>query len=137
MTRKRIRSILAPLAVAGAVTFSTPAMCADEAEHFKYFDEATYTATIKKEMKELEAAYTTANSDKVSQGEAEKARQKAIKLSRHILRHLNTRNAAIDIEEGGSLSQTEILLNIQVQGRLLDILAAEHQPHVDRWTYTW
>jgi hypothetical protein len=75
-------------------------------------------------MKDLEKAY-------------KKARQKAIRLSRHILRHLNTRNSALNVQEGGELSPTEIVLNIQVMGRLLDILASEHQPHEDQWSYTW
>lgn len=137
MNRTRVGSLLAALVFTGTTLFTMVGRAADEGDHFKYFDEATYTSTIRTEMKELEKAYQIATSDKTSQGDAEKSRQKAIELSRHILRHLNSRNAEINLDEGGTLSQTEVLLNIQVMGRLLDILASEHQPHKDQWSYTW
>jgi hypothetical protein len=123
--------------VAGVTVFSGAANCAEDADHFKYYDQSSYSATVTKEMNELEALYKTAVSKKVSQGEAEQARQKMVKLSRHLLRHLNERNASADIKGGDALSSTEILLNIRVMGRLLDILVADALPHEDDWSYEW
>jgi hypothetical protein len=131
------RSLACSCVVAGTVTFSGVASAANESEHFKYYDESSYTATVTKEMAELDTLYNTAISRKVSQGEAEQARQKMVKLSRHLLQHLNERNASINIKEGAALSPTEILLNIRVMGRVLDILVADTLPHEDDWSYTY
>jgi len=134
---KPLRSLASLLIVASAVAFSGAAFCAEDADHFKYYDESSYTATINKEMKELDTLYKTAVSKKVPQGEAEKARQEMVKLSRHMLRHLNARNASVDIKGGDALSSTEILLNIRVMGRLLDVLVADTLPHEDDWSYVY
>ena len=131
------RSLACSCVVAAAVTFSGVASSADEREHLKYYDESSYTATVTKEMAELDALYQTAMSKDVSQGEAEQARQKMLKLSRHLLQHLNERNASINIKEGAALSPTEVLLNIRVMGRVLDILVADTLPHQDDWSYTY
>jgi hypothetical protein len=137
MNTKALRSLALSLLFGSTLTFSSVGLCADDAEHFKYFDEDTYTATIQKEMQAMDKAYKTANNPKALQGDAEKARQEAITLARHILRHINTRSDSVNIKEGGQLSSTEILLSIRVTGHLLDLLAAEHQPHEDAWSYAY
>ena len=137
MKAKILRSLTLSLLFGSSLTFSTVALCADDAEHFKYFDEGSYTATVQKEMQAMDKAYKTANNPKVLQGDAEKARQEAITLARHILRHLNTRSDSVNIKEGGQLSPTEVLLSIRVMGHLLDLLASEHQPHEDAWSYVY
>jgi hypothetical protein len=131
------RSLACSYVVVSTVTFSGVANSANEGEHFKYYDESSYTATVTKEMAELDALYQTAISKNVSQGEAEQARQKMVRLSRHLLQHLNERNGSINIKEGAALSPTEVLLNIRVMGRVLDILVADTLPHQDDWSYTW
>ena len=60
-----------------------------------------------------------------------------VKLSRHLLQHLNERSASIDLDEGDTLSSAEILLNIRVMGRLLDVLVADALPHEDDWSYVY
>lgn len=137
MNTKALRSLVLSLLFGSTLTFSSVGLCADDAEHFKYFDEDSYTATIHKEMQAMDKAYKTANNPKTLQGDAEKARQEAITLARHILRHLNTRSDSVNIKEGGQLSPTEVLLSIRVMGHLLDLLAAEHQPHEDAWSYAY
>ena len=134
---KPLRSLASLLIAASAVAFSGVTFCAEEADHFKYYDESSYTVTIEKEMKELNALYKTAISKKVPQGEAERARQKMVKLSRHLLRHLNERNASVDIKGGDELSSTEILLNVRVMGSLLDVLVLDALPHEDEWSYVY
>jgi len=137
MNTKTLRPLFLSLLFGSTLTFSSVGLCADDAEHFKYFDEDTYTATIQKEMQDLDKAYKTANNPKTLQGDAEKARQEAITLARHILRHLNTRSDSVNIKEGGQLSPTEVLLSIRVMGHLLDLMASEHQPHEDAWSYAY
>ena len=132
-----LRSLASLFIVAGAAVFSGAASCAEDADHFKYYDESAYTATVNNEIIKLETLYRTATSKKVTQGEAEQARQKMVKLSRHLLRHLNERSASIDLEEGDTLSSAEILLNIRVMGRLLDVLVADALPHEDDWSYVY
>ena len=132
-----LRSVASLFIVAGTIVFSSTANCAEGTDHFKYYDESAYTATVNKEIGELEILYRTTNSKKVTQGEAEQARQKMVKLSRHLLRHLNERSASIDLEEGDTLSSAEILLNIRVMGRLLDVLVADALPHEDDWSYVY
>ena len=134
---KPLRSLASLLIAASAVAFTGAAFSAEDSDHFKYYDESSYTATIDKEMKELDALYKTAVSKKVPQGEAEQARQDMVKLSRHMLRHLNERNALVDVKGGDELSSTEILLNIRVMGRLLDVLVADALPHEDDWSYAY
>ena len=137
MNTKALRPLFLSLLFGSTLTFSGVGLCADDAEHFKYFDEGSYTATVQKEMQAMDKAYKTANNPKTLQGDAEKARQEAITLARHILRHLNTRSDSVNIKEGGQLSPTEVLLSIRVMGHLLDLLAAEHQPHEDAWSYAY
>ena len=134
---KPLRSLASLFIVAGAVAFNGAAFCAEDANHFKYYDESAYTDTVNKEIDKLETLYRTANSKKVTQGEAEQARQTMVKLSRHLLRHLNERSASIDLVEGDTLSSAEILLNIRVMGRLLDVLVADALPHEDDWSYVY
>ena len=132
-----LRSLASLFIVAGATVFSGAASCAEDADHFKYYDESAYTATVNKEINKLETLYRTATSKKITQGEAEQARQKMVKLSRHLLQHLNERSASLNLEEGDTLSSTEILLNIRVMGRLLDVLVADALPHEDDWSYVY
>lgn len=136
MTMKQIRTLVAGLVIAGVAAFGTTAVGAEK-DHFKYYDEASYTATVTKEMNEMEALYKVAISKSVAQGKAEQARQDMIKKARHILRHLNERNSQLGVKEGAQLTPTEVLLNIKVMGRVLDIMMRDVLPHEDEWSYTW
>jgi len=132
-----LRSPASLFIVTCAVVFSAAASCAEDADHFKYDDELSYTATVNKEMTKFESLYRTATSKKITQGEAEQARQNMFKLSRHLLQHINERSASIDLDEGDTLSSAEILLNMRVTGRLLDVLVADALPHEDDWSYVY
>lgn len=137
MKMNRLRTVAAGFLFAGAAALTSAGMCADDQEHFKFYDESSYTATVTKEMNEMEALYKTAISKDVSQGKAEQARQDMVRKARHLLRHLNERNSHINIKEGGQLTSTEVLLNFRVMGRLLDILVSDALPHEDEWSYAW
>jgi len=83
------------------------------------------------------SVYKTAISDDVSQDEAEKAGLDMAGKARQLLRHLNEKNSHINIKAGGQLIATEVLLNIRVMGRLLDMLVVDSLPHEDEWSYAW
>jgi hypothetical protein len=136
MKTKWVHPLVAVLVLACAAAFGTTAVGAEK-DHFKYYDDASYTATVTKELNEMEALYKVAISKKVSQGKAEQARQDMIRKARHILRHLNERNAQLSVKEGAQLTPTEVLLNIKVMGRVLDIMMQDVLPHEDEWSYTW
>lgn len=58
----------------------------------------------------------------------EKLKQQRIKLILEILNQLNQRNATI-ADEAKVRSQREILLNLRVKERLLELPVVEHLPH--------
>jgi hypothetical protein len=83
-----------------------------------------------KKLEQCEAAFEQAQSGKLSQAEAWKARREHKKLAREILDGLNKRNAELT-----TISNEEILNNLRVMGRLLAMLAADHPTMTDEWGY--
>jgi len=85
---------------------------------------------MEKKLQQCEMAFEQAQSGKLSQAEAWKARREHKKLAQEILAGLNKRNAEIT-----TISNEEILNNLRVMGRLLEMLAADHPAMQDEWGY--
>jgi hypothetical protein len=85
---------------------------------------------MEKKLEQCEAAFEQAQSGKLSQKEAWIKRREHKKLAREILDDLNKHNAEIS-----TISNEEILNNLRVMGRLLEILATDHQTMSDEWGY--
>jgi len=85
---------------------------------------------MEKKLEQCEAAFEQAQSGKLSQAEAWKARREHKKLTQEILASLNKRNAKIT-----TISNQEILNNLRVMGRLLEMLATDHPAVQDEWGY--
>jgi len=94
--------------------------------------EATATPyPLTEKLQQCETAFKNAHSGKTTQVEAAKARQKHMKLVREILQQMNLRNTGL-ADKGEPLSQKEVMQNLTVMGRLLEMLAADHQaPQAD------
>jgi hypothetical protein len=91
---------------------------------------------LEMKLKQCEIAFQNAHSSTMSQAEAAKARRDHAQLVREILQELNKRNAAVDDKHGKTLSQDEILNNFRVMGRMLEMIASDHQPASLEWSYT-
>jgi len=85
---------------------------------------------MEKKLEQCEAAFEQAQSGKLSQEEAWKARREHKKLAQEILASLNKRNARIT-----TISNEEVLNNLRVMGRLLEMLATDHPTLQDEWGY--
>ena len=85
---------------------------------------------MEKKLEQCETAFEHAQSGKLSQEEAWKARREHKKLAQEILAGLNKRNAEIT-----TISNEEMLNNLRVMGRLLEMLAADHPAMQDEWGY--
>ncbi len=87
-------------------------------------------SAIEKKLTQCEAAFDLAQSGKLSQKEAWLARREHKKLASEILADLNERNAKLS-----TISNEEILSNLKVMGRLLEMLATDHPTVTDEWGY--
>ncbi len=85
---------------------------------------------MEKKLEQCELAFDKAQSGKLSQAEAWKARREHKKLAQEILADLNKRNAEIT-----TISNEEVLNNLRVMGRLLEMLATDHPVMQDEWGY--
>jgi hypothetical protein len=92
---------------------------------------------LEAKLKQCEMAFKKAHSGELTLAEAGKARQKHMKLVMEILEDINKRNTAVDISTGESLTQKEIVNNFRVMGRLLEMLAADHQAPKTLWDYAY
>ena len=99
---------------------------------FVFFSGSSFAAgfPMEKKLEQCEAAFEQAQSGKLSQAEAWKARREHKKLARELLDGLNQRNAKLT-----TISNEEILNNLRVMGRLLAMLAADHPTMKDEWGY--
>ncbi len=87
-------------------------------------------SAIEKKLIKCETAFELAQSGKLSQKEAWLARREHKKLASEILADLNKRNAKLS-----TISNEEILSNLKVMGRLLEMLATDHPAVTDEWGY--
>ena len=94
-------------------------------------------ASVEDKLNQCQIAFDKAHSGDMSQSEAAKARREHMALAREILEDLNKRNAAIDTAGGEVLSQQEILNNLRVMGRLLEMLAIDRQGATAEWSYVY
>jgi len=95
-----------------------------------------YIAYMKETLQEVHMLYMKTMDEKATQGEAEKARQSALRKTREALGHMHRRFSSLEIEQGAAMSAGEMLLNTHLMSMTIDLLAAEHLPHVDKWSYT-
>lgn len=100
------------------------------------YDAVAYTEFMESNLKDLHHLYLKAVDKNSPQGIAEQARQAYIAKTRDVLFKMNTRFDNMEIKQGASLSNTEMLINTHIVTMLVDMLAAEHQPHQDKWSYT-
>ena len=101
------------------------------------FDETQYSATMESLLTELQKAHEITKDPKRSQGDVEKAKQKAFKTAREMLRLIDNRLHKLDIKQGAQLSATEMLVNTHVMVVMLDLLVGETLPHDDEWEYIY
>lgn len=85
---------------------------------------------IEKKLELCEVAFEQAQSGKLSQKEAWIAKREHKKLAGEILASLNKQNA-----KATTISNEEILSNLRVMGRLLEMLSTEHPAMTDEWGY--
>jgi hypothetical protein len=100
------------------------------------FDEKAYSAYMQKTINELNGLYAKANDKNIPQGEAEVARQAAFIKAREALQYIDSRFDKMDVKEGAQLSNTEMFTALHVLTMTMELVAAEHIPHKDRWSYT-
>lgn len=93
--------------------------------------------SLDEKLDQCQMAFDKANSGDLSQTDAAKARREHMTLVREILMDLNKRNAAVDTAGGEVLSQQEILDNLRVMGRLLEMMAINHQRTTPEWSYVY
>jgi hypothetical protein len=93
--------------------------------------------SLQEKLNQCQTAFDKAHSGDLTQAEAAKARREHVVLAREILEDLNKRNAAVDTASGKVLSQQEILDNLRVMGRLLEMLVIDHQGTVPEWSYVY
>lgn len=88
-------------------------------------------------LKQCEIAFEEAHSGDLVVSEAIMARQQHMKLVKEILEELNRRNAEIRVNSGEVMTQKEIVSNFHVMGRLLEMLASDHQPPKTLWDFAY
>jgi len=98
-------------------------------------DEA-YMSGMSKTIADLNALYAKANDKNIPQGEAEQARIAAFRKAREALKTMDKRFDTLKGMEGAALTPSETLMNIHIMTMLLDMVASEHLPHKDTWSYT-
>jgi len=81
-------------------------------------------------LEKCEAAFDKMQSGKLTQEEAWIARREHKKLAREILASLNKRNAELT-----TISNEEVLNNLKVMGRLLEMISSDHPTMTDEWGY--
>jgi len=101
------------------------------------FDEAHYGATMQSLLTELQKAHEITKDPDRSQGDIEKAKQKAFKTAHEMLTMIDNRLHSLDIKQGAQLSPTELLVNTHVMVVMLDLLVGESMPHQDEWSYLY
>lgn len=79
-------------------------------------------------LQQCEMAFKNAHSGKISQAGAYEARIEHRKLMLEILGNINLRNTEISTKSGEVMSNEEIVNNLRVMGRLLEMLAVLHEP---------
>ena len=94
-------------------------------------------SSLDEKLNQCQIAFDKAHSGELSQAEANKARRKHVVLVREILEELNKRNAAVDTTSGEVLSQQEVLNNLRVMGRLLEMLVIDHMGTPPEWSYVY
>ena len=95
------------------------------------------SSSLEDKLNQCQIAFDKAHSGDMSQTEAAKARREHMALVREILADLNKRNATVDTAGGEVLSQQEILDNLRVMGRLLEMIAIDHQGTAAEWSYVY
>ncbi len=115
------------LVLAAALIGSSGLVCAQE---------DAYMSGMSKTIADLNALYAKANDKTIPQGEAEQARLAAFAMAREALASMDKRFDTLKGMEGAALTPAETLMNIHIMTMLLDMMAAEHLPHKDRWSYT-
>jgi hypothetical protein len=95
-----------------------------------------YLAYMKTTISDLNGLYLKSKDEKVSQGEAEVARQGAFRKAREAFAYMDKRFDSMNIDEGAALCPQELLMDIHLMTMMMDMVATEHLPHEDRWSYT-
>ena len=93
--------------------------------------------SLQEKLNQCQTAFDKAHSGDLTQAEAATARREHVVLAREILEDLNKRNAAVETASGKVLSQQEILDNLRVMGRLLEMLVIDHQGTTPEWSYVY
>ncbi len=93
--------------------------------------------SLEEKLNQCQTAFDKAHSGDLSQADAAKARREHMVLAREILEDLNKRNAAVDTAGGEVLSQQEILDNLRVMGRLLEMQVIDLQGTTPEWSYVY
>lgn len=94
-------------------------------------------SSLEEKLNQCQMAFDKAHRGDMTQAEATKARREHVALVREILEELNKRNAAVDVASGEVLSQQEVLNNLRVMGRLLEMLVIDHQGTTAEWSYVY
>lgn len=115
------------LVLAAALIGASGLVCAQE---------EAYMSGMSKTIADLNALYAKANDKDIPQGEAEKARIAAFAMAREALASMDKRFDTLKGMEGAALTPGETLMNIHIMTMLLDMMASEHLPHKDKWSYT-
>ena len=95
-----------------------------------------YMAYMKGAISELNGLYLKTKDEKVSQGEAEVARQAAFRKARETFAYMDKRFDTMNVDEGAALCHRELLMDIHLMTMMMDMVASEYLPHKDRWSYT-
>jgi len=124
MKKSHKKQLLSVLLLSGVIVFSGTGF-------------AVQSFPMEAKLKQCEVAFKKAHSGKLTVAEAGKARVEHMKLVKELLDNMNKRNADVDISTGESLTQKEIVDNFRVMGRLLEMLAADHEPPEAQWDYAY
>ena len=129
MTKQyKIPSLIVCLAAAAALFTGTSAQAS--------CDDA-YLAYMKTTIHDLDILYLKSKDEKLSQGEAEIARQAALRKARKAFAYMDRRFDSMKIDEGVVMCPQELHVNVHLMTMMLDMVVSEHLPHEDRWSYTY
>ena len=82
--------------------------------------------SMEDKLQQCEAAFKNSHSGNISQSSAAEARSEHRQLMLEILENMNMRNTEISTKTGDVMSNEEIVNNLRVMGRMLEMLATLH-----------
>ena len=115
----KILGLVVYLAAAAASFTGTSA----QAQAPKDLCDDAYITYMKATISDLNGLYLKSKDKKVSQGEAEVARQGAFRKAREAFAYMDKRFDSMNIDEGAALCHQELLMDVHLMTMMMDMVA--------------